>query len=843
MKRILLLTLLALGFCAMAQNNEVNIGVIPTPQKVVMGSGTYSLTTINPPRNFVAEIEGAQNQRQAYRIEIAPTGVTVYATSNEGRDYAIRTLTQLKKIYNGQVPCMTITDWPAYEYRGWLDDISRGPIPNKDFRRRMRKFCDQYKMNFGNYYTEHTLYNELYPDISGNSGITGYEYANDPYMMANLQCFAHFEKTLRIPYYQIMMDSPTNVNPSKEETYDFLRKQIENTVAAYHSSRFFNINCDETEGLGSGRAKEYVSTRGADEVYCQHINRVYDMVQEAYGNSHDGKKMEVLMWGDIVGKNPEMIGKLPKEMQYIVWSYGAQESYDNMIAPFAQLHKEHGTQFWVAPGVSHWSTLPLVHNYIQNIAYLARDGYKAGARGLMNTAWDDSGESLMGDCWHAMAWAAEMAWHPLTNSDPQKAKEELARRERIFNENYDRLRNIDYNRLYKTNEQKSVSKMVYAVGELVDNPYVGDWCNTSALMLPLTEFYPALTDGSVLTRCDSVEAAANRALSIVDSNMEPHFAYFCHRLLCVAQKSRLRVMLHQSLNNNGANKIEIQDYSRGYFRNLHNLKLEYLHLWDDECTDYHRDTICDRYDRLGREVYEFRQKVFITNSYKDKKMYVTLQTLFNDRPIYFTVDGRKPSPGANLYRRPFTIGRSCIVKAVTYNKWGDPVYSEQYLLHHKAIGNLKKLNTPYSNYRPVYSGGGDNALVDGILGSDNNFADGHWQGYWGKDIDVELDLKTVTSVKTVTMRFLQNSLGWILAPETIEIYTSHDGTNWREERTERYTPDFREPGNIVRTNAIRDLNLNTRYLRIVAKNPGQLPSWHPAPGAESYLFCDEIVVE
>ena len=224
-------------------------------------------------------------------------------------------------------------------------------------------------------------------------------------------------------------------------------------------------------------------------------------------------------------------------------------------------------------------------------------------------------------------------------------------------------------------------------------------------------------------------------------------------------------------------------------------------------------------------------------------MYVALQTLFNDRPIYFTVDGRKPSQGANLYRRPFTIGRSCIVKAVSYNKWDDPVYSEQYLLFHKAIGNLKKLNTKYSDYRPVYSGGGDNALVDGILGSDNNYADGHWQGYWGKDIDVELDFKSITPIKTITMRFLQNSLEWILAPETIDIYTSTDGTNWKKEQTEHYTPDFRERGNIIRTNAIRDLKLNTRYLRIVVKNPGGLPSWHPAPGADSYLFCDEIVVE
>ena len=847
MKRIIIIVALLLGFSAVAQRNNTNIGVIPTPQQVVMGSGTVSLGKSSPMRNFVTEIEGAQNQRQAYRLEITPTGVRVLCTSNEGWDYALRTLSQLKKIYRSEVPCMTITDWPAYEYRGWLDDISRGPIPNKQFRRQTRSFAEQYKMNFGNYYTEHTLYNEEYPDISGNSGIGDFEYANDPYMMANLQCFAHFEKTLRIPYYQSLMDSPTNVNPAKEETYAFLKSQIENAVAAYYSSRFFNINCDETEGLGSGRAHQYVSERGADEVYCQHINRVYDLIQQAYREAHDGSgKMEVLMWGDIVGKNPEMLKQLPRDMQYIVWTYGAAESYADMIAPFARIHREQGNAFWVAPGVSHWSSTPQVRNYMQNIAYLARDGYLAGARGLMNTAWDDSGESLFGDCWHAMAWAAEMAWHPITSTDPKAAREEMAQREAQFNKNYDRLCNIEYRKYNSDNSDLSITKMIYAVGDLNSNKWVGDWFYTRALMQPLLEFNPSDVDEAVLRRCDSVERAVNRVLASIDSAMVPHFAYACHRILCVAEKSRLRVMIYDALNGKGdyvTRKNEIQAASREYFYNLHNLKREYLRLWDEECTDYSRDTICNRYDRLGNEVQQARQKVFISNDYRDGKMYVTLKTLFEDRPIYFTVDGRKPTKGANLYKRPFTIGRSFTVRAVSYNKWDDPVYSEQYLLFHKGIGKLRKLNTAYSDYRNVYSGGGDKALEDGILGSDEAYDDGHWQGYWGKDIDAEFDFGNATNVSSVTMRFLQNTNAWILAPETIEVYTSSDGSEWKKVSTEHFTPDFHQYGAVLHTHAIRNINAKTRYLRVVVKNPGKLPSWHPGKGGDSYLFCDEIVVE
>ena len=847
MKHTILIIMLAVAATAMAQKEPVNIGVIPTPQRVEMGQGYVELGK-HPRRNFVDEIEGAQNQRQAYRIEIAPEGVTVWCVGNEGWGYALKTLDQLKKIYGDRVPCMTITDWPAYEFRGWLDDISRGPIPNRQFRRQTRSFSEQYKLNFGNYYTEHTLYNELYPDISGYSGLNSYEYSNDPFMMANLQCFAHFEKTLRIPYYQSLMDGPTNVNPAKEETYSFLRDQIENAVQAYHSSRFFNINCDETEGLGSGRAKQYVDQIGADEVYCQHINRVYNIIQQAWREAHDdASRIGVLMWGDIVAKNPAMLRKLPRDMQYIVWSYGARESYTDMIEPFAQLRREQGNAFWVAPSVSHASGAPSVRNYIENIAYLARDGYQAGARGLMNTSWDDSGEGLFADGWHAMAWAAEMAWHPITATDPAKARKELAMREKQFNQNYDRLFEIDYRRIDPDADASpaySVTRMINTVGGFNENKWVADWCNTAALMQPLMAFNPIDVSDKMLVRCDSVENIVRRALTVVDSSRVPHFAYTCHRVLAVAEKSRLRVMLYRTLNSDQDPDVAaIQDACRRYFRHLHSLKLEYLRLWDEENTDYSRDIVCARFDQLGSEVQELRQKIFITNDYRDNKMYVTLRTLFKDRPIYFTVDGRIPSKGSNLYKRPFTIGRSCIVKAVSYNKWDEAVFSEQYLLFHKAIGKLKKLNTRYSDYNAKYSGGGDNALTDGVLGSDETYADGHWQGYWGKDVDVNLDLGTSTAVKNITMRFFHNANDWILTPQTIEIYTSADGKEWQLAHTEQFTPDFRDRGGFVRTLTIRNPKVTARHLRVVAKNPGPLPEWHLAKGNDSWLFCDEVIVE
>ena len=33
-----------------------------------------------------------------------------------------------------------------------------------------------------------------------------------------------------------------------------------------------------------------------------------------------------------------------------------------------------------------------------------------------------------------------------------------------------------------------------------------------------------------------------------------------------------------------------------------------------------------------------------------------------------------------------------------------------------------------------------------------------------------------------------------------------------------------------------------RYIKVVAKNKGQCPSWHPGAGNPAWIFCDEVIV-
>src|SRR5207302_9965263 len=46
----------------------------------------------------------------------------------------------------------------------------------------------------------------------------------------------------------------------------------------------------------------------------------------------------------------------------------------------------------------------------KNIINFVRDGQKAGAIGMMNTTWDDDGESLFEMAWHPIVLGAAASW-------------------------------------------------------------------------------------------------------------------------------------------------------------------------------------------------------------------------------------------------------------------------------------------------------------------------------------------------------------------------------------------------------------------------------------------------
>lgn len=834
------LTILICLFSIIGFSQET--GIIPKPQQIEYQQGTFSWS-IDSLKNekciktkIVKDISAKENKSQAYVIKITPKKIELQATTEQGLFYARQSLNQIikyQRVTTGksefEIPCMTITDWPALEYRGWMDDISRGPIPTMDFIKKEIRTLAAYKMNFFQLYTEHVFKLESHPDIAPTDGLTAQEikelteYAKQYYVefMGNQQCFAHAEKTLRIQhYYDEIGDTKNNFDPSNPKTYEFL-EDVFSEVAPAYESKYFNINCDETEGLGSGKAKEYVEKTGKDEAYCEHINKVYDILKK-YDKT-------VMMWGDIIAKNPAMIDKLPKDMQFVVWSYGASDSFMDMLKPF----KESGHTFWVATGANCWSTVfPDIQTYMTNIANFSRDAYASGAKGLMNTAWDDYGESMFSSTWHSMIWAAEMSWNPGTGLN--------------YEENFNKLFEIQYFDIQS--EDYKVFNLLSGLSDLR--------ISFSKLNEPLLEFYPEQVGYENMVKFEKIEGKYNDLYNeffkliweVGYNNDIVTFAYAAsYRNYISSCKDVLKAQIYNTLQYPSRTNIsKTKAAMTSFTQDLQALKEMTCYLWNTESRAYSRDIVEARFDKIIQDINDTDKKVFINNELQDGVPVISLKTVFNDKDIYYTTDGSEPNKDSKLYDEPFAIDHSCIVKAISYDESGNSVISERNILYHKGMGHLKSLNSPAGNYRPEYSGGGDDALLNGVTGSEN-YKDGNWQGFYGCDANIELDFGKAEVVNSLTINFMTNPFDWIMLPTRVRVYAFPiDATpDMPDTWVKTFTFDDKVPmsGNHIFTKVLDLKGVKTKYLRVVIENPGLLPAGTPGAGYESWIFMDEIIVE
>ena len=131
------------------------------------------------------------------------------------------------------------------------------------------------------------------------------------------------------------------------------------------------------------------------------------------------------------------------------------------------------------------------------------------------------------------------------------------------------------------------------------------------------------------------------------------------------------------------------------------------------------------------------------------------------------------------YSKPFTISDKSTLEV--YAQRGDLKSAEITTEFFKIDPNLKiKLETEYANQ---YNAGGQNALIDGIFGTED-FRTGTWQGYFDKDVIATVDLGSVKSINEITVNFLKDQKSWIFLPTNVEFFVSTDGVNFKSVRNQ-----------------------------------------------------------
>ena len=220
----------------------------------------------------------------------------------------------------------------------------------------------------------------------------------------------------------------------------------------------------------------------------------------------------------------------------------------------------------------------------------------------------------------------------------------------------------------------------------------------------------------------------------------------------------------------------------------------------------------------------------------DSEIAVDFFSKIKGNVIRYTLDGSDPDSTSLRYEDPIKIGTSLTLKARSFKEGWLPsdVFTEDYFKVGKKIEKYQMLTRPSNRYSGVHK------LFDFEEGS-TNFADGNWLGFSGNDLEFTTKISTNESIKNITVSCMESIGGWIIYPKSIRVY----GRSGEDSFSEIGRYDYR-PKKIPTETTKKSFTLPIKVedyteIKLVVKNVGTLPQWHPAAGNEAWLFVDEIL--
>jgi len=348
---------------------------------------------------------------QGYLLFSDNSHLIVAANTGQGLFYGVQTLRQLLRAEGRSLVCpaVAIRDWPSMEWRGVQDDISRGPIPTEDYMKQQIRTLAAYKVNLFGLYMEHVFDFVSQPLVAPKeAALTPQEinalvdYGRKLYVtiLPEQQAFGHLHHMLKYEIYSEVAERPHGhvLTPTKEQSYDIIKAMYADLVPLFPGP-FLHVGGDETIELGHGQTAARVGEVGLGRVYLEHMQKVFGILQPYH--------KQLMFWGDIAVKYPQLLGILPKDMIAVAWEYDAKPSFDSIIKPY----RDAGLRVVVAPGAQTWNQLwPNLDVSYVNIRNFVRDGQRLGAMGTLNTTWNDDGESIYGMAWPTLIFGAAAGW-------------------------------------------------------------------------------------------------------------------------------------------------------------------------------------------------------------------------------------------------------------------------------------------------------------------------------------------------------------------------------------------------------------------------------------------------
>ena len=542
---------------------------------------------------------------EGYVLTVNSRGVVVAGRTSAGTFYGLQTLKQLVRGegLKAFVQGVRITDWPTMRWRAVSDDISRGPVPTLEYFKRQIRTEAMFKLNMHSLYMEHVLRYDSHPLIAPDGGaltpaeareLVAYARRYHVALVPEQQTFGHMHKALKLEKYNELAEVPYGdvMSPKDEGAYKLVADMYRELDALF-PGEFFHIGADETFELGRGRAAEDVKARGIGPVYFDHLKRVRELLSPY--------KRRLMFWGDIALNHPDLLPGVPRDLIAMNWDYAPKPSYESRI----NLFKNAGLEQFVCPGVQSWNQIfPNADAATVNIINFVRDGQRAGALGMMNTQWDDDGESLFEMDWHGVALGAAASWQDLRA--PQTDTQRVA-------SDFDR----DFDWAFFRHEGDELTKATRALGGVnallgVNNsdelfwrdPFTDDFQENIARGLEdkTKRLRLSVEEAEETIELERASARRNRATLDALSFAARRFDHLGRRAQVMSQMSRDYWDAYLNLNDRRQVR-RLRSYSGAIYNSLREmseeltaLREEYRELWLKENRPYWLASVLARYD-------------------------------------------------------------------------------------------------------------------------------------------------------------------------------------------------------------------------------------------------------
>jgi hexosaminidase len=362
---------------------------------------------------------GPEMKDEGYVLVVDKDAAQVIGATSGGIFYGAQTLKQLVRTDGPQPQVYTaiIRDWPAMKYRGFQDDLSRGPVPTLEFQKKQLRTLAAYKINVFSPYFEHTLEYSSNPLIAPPGGamtrddakaLVAYAKHYHIDVIPEQEAFGHLHHVLKYDLYSAAGETDHGhvLAPGDPASLPLIKSWFAEIDSVF-PSKFVHLGADETFELGLGRTKDRVVKDGLATVYLDFLKQIEVALRPS------GKTF--LFWGDIAGNAPTLVKTLPHDMVAVAWNYWSFDKFDNSLRPFIDA----GMETWVAPGVNGWNRVyPNNDVALRNIQGFIRDGQRLGSTGVINTSWDDDGEAIFAQQWYGLLFGAAASWQKGESSIP-----------------------------------------------------------------------------------------------------------------------------------------------------------------------------------------------------------------------------------------------------------------------------------------------------------------------------------------------------------------------------------------------------------------------------------------